>query len=396
MAFYGDEELATLLQGPESDMIERKRNAADGNAIRRNICAFANDLPNARRPGVIIVGLEDDGSCAEIDMSDELNRNLAQIRSDGSIQPIPSMKVGQHTVRGCDVFVIQVAPLANPPVRYQGRVWVRVGSTVQQASPADEQRLIEKRQAGNLTFDLRPVEMASTSDLDIEYAQGTYLPAAISPEVLGQNERTLPQQLRSLRLLAGDHPTQGALIGLGRDPQRWSPGAYVQFVRFAGTTVVDPIQHQKQLTGRIEDVLRQLGETIQINVAVRTDIQTAVREIRQPDYPLAALSQLTHNAIMHRSYEESNAPVRVYWFTDRIEIQSPGGLYGVVTPANINTGVTAYRNPLIAEIMSHLGFAQRFGVGIQIAKAALAANGNPEPDFEFSNERVLVTLRPAP
>ena len=98
---------------------------------------------------------------------------------------------------------------------------------------------------------------------------------------------------------------------------------------------------------------------------------------------------------MHRAYETTNAPVRLYWYSDRIEIQNPGGLYGRVTPANIDTGTTDYRNPLIAEIMRHLGFAQRFGIGLPIARKALQDNGNPPPEFAFSPTHVTVIVRPA-
>ncbi len=79
---------------------------------------------------------------------------------------------------------------------------------------------------------------------------------------------------------------------------------------------------------------------------------------------------------MHRSYEGTHAPVRIYWFSDRIEVISPGGLYGHVTPENFGQpGINDYRNPNLAESMRHLGYAQHFGVGIQIAREALARNG---------------------
>ena len=87
--------------------------------------------------------------------------------------------------------------------------------------------------------------------------------------------------------------------------------------------------------------------------------------------------------------------MRLYWYSDRIEIQNPGGLYGRVTPANIDTGTTDYRNPLIAEIMHHLGFAQRFGIGLPIARKALRDNGNPPPEFAFSPTHVTVIVRSA-
>ena len=96
---------------------------------------------------------------------------------------------------------------------------------------------------------------------------------------------------------------------------------------------------------------------------------------------------------MHRSYEGTNTPVRVYWYADRVEIASPGGLYGRMTRENFGKGDTDYRNPLLAEIMHHLGFAQRFGLGVPLARRLLTANGNPEPEFHFEPARVVVTVR---
>ena len=96
---------------------------------------------------------------------------------------------------------------------------------------------------------------------------------------------------------------------------------------------------------------------------------------------------------MHRSYEGTNAPVRIYWYRDRIEIISPGGPYGNVTKKNFGRpGVNDYRNPNLAEAMRHLGYAQHFGVGIQIAREALARNGNPPPEFQIDTG-VMAILR---
>ena len=114
-------------------------------------------------------------------------------------------------------------------------------------------------------------------------------------------------------------------------------------------------------------------------------------EIRRPDYPIQALQQLIHNAIMHRNYETSHAPIKLYWYTDRIEISNPGGLYGQVTPANFGQ-VTDYRNPEIAAALKTLGYVQRFGMGIQLAQKSLQQNGNPDPEFQFFPEYVQVTL----
>ena len=106
---------------------------------------------------------------------------------------------------------------------------------------------------------------------------------------------------------------------------------------------------------------------------------------------------LTRNAVMHRTYEGTNAPVRVYWFDDRIEIHNPGGPYGAVTVENFGQpGITDYRNPHIAEAMKVLGFVQRFAVGIATAQAELNKNGNPPIQFTVEATAVLAAVRRKP
>lgn len=100
---------------------------------------------------------------------------------------------------------------------------------------------------------------------------------------------------------------------------------------------------------------------------------SALKEKQITPYPVWAIRELLMNAIMHRDYQ-SNAPVRFYWLSDRIEIQNPGGLYGAaVNFPNQND----YRNPKIAEAMKTLGFVNQFGYGIVRVQSLLQKNGNP-------------------
>ena len=80
--------------------------------------------------------------------------------------------------------------------------------------------------------------------------------------------------------------------------------------------------------------------------------------------------------------------------SDRIEIHSPGGPFGLVTAENFGRpGLTDYRNPHIAEAMKVLGYVQRFGVGIATAQKELAANGNPRAEFQVEARMVVAVLR---
>ena len=394
---FTDDQLAQMMAGLESDLVERKESWSSDTAekVCKNICAFANDLPGHNTPGVIFIGANDDGTCAGIDITDKLLKSLADLRDDGRLLPRPSMDVQKRVLAGCSVAVVTVQPALDPPIRYNGRVWVRVGPTVRKASPADEQRLAERRRALDIPFDLRPASGSKLSDLDLNYIERQYLPQAMAADVLEENQRVLEDQMRSLRLVREGVPTWGALLAFGRDPQQWLPGAYIQFVRYDGTEVTDPIKSQHALTGQLADVLSSLNQLLEINIESPIDVTSGPRELRFPDYPIDALRQLSYNAVMHRNYEGTNAPSRVRWFSDRVEIESPGGLFGTVTPENLQQGATDYRNQLVAEIMANLGFAQRFGLGIPLAQRSLLENGNPEPGFTIDQSRVCITIRSA-
>ncbi|MCS6869907.1 MAG: putative DNA binding domain-containing protein [Anaerolineae bacterium] len=393
-----DEELLALWRGGESDRVEFKRNAGDADTIRKNICAFANDLSDSRQVGVIFIGVDDDGSCANIQVTDEIQQKLSHMHDDGKILPPPSLDVQKRVLNGCEVLVVIVQPSSAPPVRFDGRVFVRIGTRTVQANPEDEQRLVEKRRhIASRPFDLSPVYSATLDDLDLDFFRHEFLPAAVAADVIRHNQRSLHQQLAALGLLSADGlPTVAGLLICGEHQREFIPGAYVQFVRYAGDQLTAPIQASREISGKISEIARRLDEILLANIHVASDIKSQLYERRSPDYPIEALRQLMLNALMHRTYEGTNTPIRLYWFEDRVEILSPGGLYGIVANAGIESGMTDYRNPTLASAMKHLGLVQRFGVGIQLAKRALAENGNPPPQFTVSPVSVLVTVRRRP
>ena len=209
-----------------------------------------------------------------------------------------------------------------------------------------------------------------------------YLPAAVAPDIIEENNRNLREQLASLRLYDIDvnRPTNAAVLLFGKEPLRWIPGAWVQFVRWAGDTMATDVVEQKQLSGDLINVLRALDSFVAALIRSRPVTDSALRERIDLDYPTVAMRELLLNAIMHRSYE-SNAPVYFHWFADRIEIQSPGGLYGMASPENFPTR-TDYRNPVVSEAMATLGYVNRFGRGVIRAQEALRQNGNPAADLD--------------
>ena len=389
-----DSAFAGIFSSLESDRVERKRNAEKADEIRQAICAFANDLPGHKKSGFVIIGQEDDGACARIIVDDALMLKVANWRDDGKLLPFPSMFVDRRTIANCTVLVIEVQPSDNPPVRLGGRTWIRIGPRGGIASAEEERRLVEKRRWGNLPFDAQGVPGAAIDDLDLQRFAIELLPAVVPPDILAQNNRTQEQQMRALRLINVEQlPTVTGILFNGISPQSFIRGAYVQFRRIDGTQLTDPTIDQHEITGVLQDQIGRLDDLVSINIRTAATVG-GVKRIDQPDYPARALQELIRNGLLHRTYEGSNAPVRVTWYADRVEIQSPGGPFGQVTVENFEGGgETDYRNPTIAEFMKTLGFAERFGMGIAIARNELSRNGNPPLEFQVNPQHVLAIVR---
>ena len=387
-----DNELIRLLEQGESNRVEFA-SSVKSDKICKAICAFANDLPNHNAPGVIFIGIKDDKSCANLDINDALLRDLGGLKSDGKILPFPTISVAKKELQHCEIAVIQVEPSDNPPVKVNSRCWIRVGPRRGTATAEDERRLTEKRRWRQLPHDMNGILDASIDDIDMQRFTQEYLPCAVSPEVLEKNERNPEEQMQSLRLLTPKNiPTVTALLMLGKDIRYWSPGAYIQFVRFEGNEANDQIKNQEEINGTLPDQLRQLDSILRANISVSLDT-SGVTHVESPDYPYPALRELVRNAVIHRNYE-SHTPVRVYWFADKIVISSPGGVYGEVTKENFGKkGYTSYRNPTIAEAMKNMGFMQRFGIGIATARKELKNNGNPPADFDINETFIFVKIK---
>jgi ATP-dependent DNA helicase RecG len=394
---YSDIELEYLLNNLESDRVERKRtfkNEAD--KARQAVCAFSNDLPNYNESGVLFFGAEDNGDPSNLSITDEILKNISDMKTDGNILPLPVFTVEKRILKGSEMAVVTVLPSDMPPVRYKGQIWIRTGPRRAIANAQEERILNEKRHFKDLPFDLQPIGSAQIDDLSKLIFENEYLPAAFAKEILDANNRTYEERLSSCKMIVSPTDTTPTILGLlvlGKSPQDFIPGAYVQFLRIDGTELFDPIIDEDEIKGSLPNIIRRTEEKLKAHNHTAVDISQGP-QITTNDYPHSAFQQLLYNAIMHRSYERTNAPVRVYWFNDRVEINSPGGPFGNVTELNFgNPGITDYRNPNIADMFKTLGYVQRYGVGIQTAQNAMKRNGNPAIEFSINQSSVICILR---
>jgi ATP-dependent DNA helicase RecG len=150
---------------------------------------------------------------------------------------------------------------------------------------------------------------------------------------------------------------------------------------------------EKQFSGALMVVLRELDMFIKSRFTQKPVKETTLTERLIWDYPETAVREIMMNAVLHRDYQ-FNRPTSLYFFSDRIEIQNPGGLYGL---AQENfPGLNDYRNPILAEAMKPLGYVNRYGYGIRLAQRSMEQNGSPPIEFTPAQHHFLAMIRKHP
>ena len=201
------EELLELIQDIESSRAERTVSVNDTDKFCEAVCAFANDMPDSKQNGYLLVGVHDDGRLSGLKATDSLLKNLAAIRSDGNVLPIPVMNVETFHLPEGDVVVVEVAPAVLPPVRYRGRTWIRVGPRRAIATPEEEDLLIERRRVKFPTFDSMPCPHARLDDLDLDVflLHGIWLPHQCRCHPVWQESAPVPSgRLYPVRTVRGE------------------------------------------------------------------------------------------------------------------------------------------------------------------------------------------------
>lgn len=394
-------EVKAILFDMESDRVERTISTTNTDKFGQAICAFANDLPDHRKAGYLFLGVTDDGKVQGVNVTDELLKNVAAIRTDGNIQPQPSMTVEKVSLEDGDIIMVKVEPAVFPPVRYKGRIWIRIGPRKGVANETDERLLLEKRRVNVTSFDSSPCLNASIDNMDLQKFKHYYLPKAMTEDEIEEDRndsRTVKEQLSAFGFfdIRYDCPTNAGMLFFAKNLRRFIPGAYIQYVRFAGKDRTGDIMMEHEFVSNLCVTLNELDTFVDTAIANRRPIPvSSTREETFVDYPYWATRELLMNAICHRDYT-SNGPIQFYQYDDRIEIMNHSGLYGRANEVNFPK-VNDYRNIVVAEAMKVLGFVNRHSRGVLRVQKDLKANENGEAVYDFSYQTsIMVTENKSP
>lgn len=247
--------------------------------------------------------------------------------------------------------------------------------------------------------DERPIERASMSTMDQMQIQNYLLQKRM--ERPGFSQLSEDQAMEMLNLTRNGIPTLAAVMNFCIYPQGYLPQLAITAVVVPGKEIgqhdgtISRFLDNKRIEGTIKTMVDDAITFCKRNMKVQTiiDPKTGKRQDRT-EYPVEALREVILNALIHRDYSHltEGTPVQINFFSDRLEVHSPGSLYGRMTVEQLGHARPDLRNPALAVMTEVLVGAENRYSGIPTIRREMAAHKLPEPVFENRRNEFVVTL----
>jgi len=362
-------ELLEIAARGEDSRHQFKADVTNASSLGAEIAAFANS-----GGGQIFIGVANDGSISALNSMtvDRLNQLIANAASTSVRPPINPLTENVSISTGVVIVVTVPDGLSKPYVDNTGAIWVKSGSDKRKVTAREEmQRMFQAAQL--LHGDDIPVSSTSIADIDIDYFR-RFFKSRFDQELADQN-LSLGQVLTNMRILSRDTLTVSGILLFGKDPQALLPVFHVKAVCYPGNDIhATTYRDSANIYGRIQTQFEESLAFILRNLR-REQVGQSVNSTGHVEIPKIVLEELLANALMHRDYFVS-APIRIFIFDDRIEIISPGHLPNNLTVANIRSGNSNIRNPILTSYATKLLPYRGLGNGI-----LRALKEYPEIDF---------------
>jgi ATP-dependent DNA helicase RecG len=337
--------------------------------------------------GTILIGVRDDGTIEGIEASKrkELKERVANIARN-SVIPSLSPKVDFVTLDGKMICVIEISKgLHKPYQTLDGKYLLRIGSTNRSATKEELSRLFQ--QAGLVHFDIAPIEGSSKMDLneqklhdywhlyyDIDYLA---LESQEQSKLLANSDITDEQGLC----------TVGGLLMFGRYPQKRLPHSSVMFAVFRGVEIEDEMLDKKEIVGTIDEMIDRCSELIKLFIPKSSTI-LGNKRAENTKIENKVIREAIVNALVHRDYSLQHQKVRIFVFSNRLEIASPGKLPNTLTIDKILVGNSSPRNMFLVKFLDNMRYIDGIGRGIPLIKKEM---GNMV-EFEEIGEIFIIRL----
>lgn len=377
------------LKKTESNYIEVKSARNGCPKIFDTLSSFSNQ----QNGGTIIFGVDENENynvCGVYDAADLQKKIMEQsLQMEPVVRPLCTVAV----VDGKTVVSAEIQEMDNfqKPCFYKGAGRLR-GSYVR---VADGDRLMTEYEVysyeafkQDIHDELRTNDRAEMTDINTDEYQLYLLELKKNKPYLAKLEEKEINRLQGF--VVDNKPTVAALMLFSVYPQAYFPQLCITAVSVPGKemsatgSVGERFIDNKRIEGSITQMLNDALIFVRKNMKVKTiiDAETGMRNDRT-EYPVIAVRELVLNALIHRDYSihTESAPITITMYSDRMEIENPGGLYGRMTLDSLGFVSADTRNPYIAGALEIMGETENRYSGIPTIRSAMKNAGLPQPVF---------------
>ncbi|QTA80084.1 Schlafen and ATP-dependent DNA helicase domains-containing protein [Desulfonema limicola] len=345
------------LYQPESRKLEFKsRIPAKMNDLLKTITAFANGAG-----GEIIIGVSDRERTIEgVSEPLQMEERIANAVHDG-IMPMISPYISILNFNGKQVLIVQVLPGSQKPYYIKSMgiekgVYIRIGSTTRQAAPEMIKEL--NRQSLGIAFEVETDFTKTPEHIDKEAVNQFF-------HQMGHPEPAY-EILKKWSLLGknnGDYyPTVAGLVLFGICDLPDYDFAGIRLTKFQGNTMTnisETREYSIPILPKMETICRHTADFLQ-----KESYLEGIRRLERTIIPFYALREAIVNAVVHRDYSIRGSGIKINVFDNRMEVISPGILYGNMDISDLGTGLSECRNRAMVRIFRRMGMMEELGTGI--------------------------------
>ena len=365
-----------LCEMVENQTFDRKSIRIEPKALADPIIAFAN-----ADGGTIVVGIDDKTS--EIEGIKGYEQKINEFLRVPFDFCVPTIKVNFEKVDCMDrignanqLLVLNVEQSTKVHANQADIVFYRVGDKSKKLSFEERMQLMYDK--GDMLFENTPINEAIVDDIDLEFV-ASYI------KHLGYNKSALEYLTEAKSFIVNGKVTTAAILLFGKNPQKFLPRAQVRFIKYLGTEEKTGAQmnviKDVIFDGTILQMLRKTVEFVGTQIKEYTKLEKGGLFETTPEYPEFVWNEIIVNAVCHRDYSIKGTDIQIKMFDDKLVVESPGTLPGLVRLNNIrNTHFS--RNPKIAEFLKSYKYVKEFGEGVDRMFTEMESVGLKTPMYE--------------
>lgn len=392
---------ATMKQKAEGQTLEVKAAHVD---CPKRLYDTLSSFSNQDTGGIILFGFNEQTNFDPVGVYDLQDLQKKVTEQCNQMEPPVRAVFTTAEIDGVPICAAEIPglDLSERPCYYKGAgrvdgAYVRVGDA--DLKMTDYELYSFEAFRKHLHDDERPIERASLGMLDMDALKDYVRKKRIErPKFARLNDE---QAYEMLQLTKDGVPTLAAIMNFGLYPQGYLPQLAITAIVVPGTQIGDVADDDarfidnKRIEGTLTDMLEEAMAFCVRNMKTRTiiDLNTG-KHVNKTEYPRGAIREVILNALIHRDYSHhtEGTPIQINFFTDRLEIHSPGSLYGRMTVEQLGIARLDQRNPALAVMAETLLGAENRYSGIPTIRREMAEYGLPEPVFQNRRNEFVVIL----